>query len=215
MVHVFSNLEEVDDGFPPMCDMTFEIIDKDYDDSASAWRLAFRADSTPYEPVGFYAVIPVSGWQEQVDGEDDDAFHSFWGSVTLHSRGVQSDRLLALMADYYDIAASQVMKPNLLNKIFSRTNDAMAKTWKFPSSVDCLAVGIASNPALIEDEPIRMKLFFDEGVENGRYAEVFFNVDLPEGFGALNEKDEEYRVDLIHWLSLPGNVAANPYAIRR
>ena len=60
-----------------------------------------------------------------------------------------------------------------------------------------------------------MKLFFDEGVENGRYAEIFFNVDLTEGFGALNEKDEEYRVDLIHWLSLPGNVTANPNAIRR
>lgn len=59
-----------------------------------------------------------------------------------------------------------------------------------------------------------MKLFFDQGVENGRYAEVFFNVDMLEGFAALNEKDEEYRADLIHWLSLPGDVIANPYTSR-
>jgi hypothetical protein len=56
-----------------------------------------------------------------------------------------------------------------------------------------------------------MKLFFDEGIENGRYAEIFLNIDLPEGYAALNEKDEEYREDLIHWLSRPDAVVANPY----
>jgi hypothetical protein len=76
-------------------------------------------------------------------------------------------------------------------------------------------VGINSNPALIADEVIHMKLFLEDGVENGRYAEVFFNVDMSEGFAALNDKDEEYRTDLIHWLSLPGDVVANPYAGQR
>lgn len=212
MVHVFSNLEDMDDGLPPMCDMTFKIIDKEYDQSVSSWRFAFRADATPYEPVGFNAVIPVSGWREQVDGEGEEAFHSFWGAVTLQSRGLESDRLLALMADYYDIPELSAIKPNLLSNAFARRNDVLARSWKFAHSIECFAVGISSDPALVADEPIRMKLFFDQGVENGRYAEVFFDVDMPEGFATLNEKDQEYRADLIHWLSLPGNVTANPYA---
>jgi hypothetical protein len=57
-----------------------------------------------------------------------------------------------------------------------------------------------------------MKLFLDDGMKDGRYAEVFLNVDMPQGFAALNEKDESYRTDLVHWLSLPGSVMANPYA---
>ena len=214
MVHVFCNLEEPDGGLAPMCDMTFEIVEKEYDAAISAWRLAFRADATPYEPVGFGAVIPVSGWDEQVDGEGDETFHSFWGPVTLQSRGRESDRLLALMADYYGIAAPPE-KQSLFSKIFSSKSDASAATWNFADSINCLAVGIASNPALIADDAIRLKLFFDDGIENGRYAEVFLDVDLHAGFATLNEKDEEYRSDLVHWFSIPGDVTANPYARER
>ena len=74
MVHVFSNLEDMDDGLPPMCDMTFKIIDKEHDQSVSSWRFAFRADATPYEPVGFNAVIPVR-WSR--------LFGQFGGEVKL------------------------------------------------------------------------------------------------------------------------------------
>lgn len=212
MVHIFCQLEEVDDDFPPMCDMTFEIVEKAYDEAASSWRLAFRADALPYEPVGFDAIIPVSGWREQVDGEGDEAFCSFWGSVTLQSRGDESDRLLALIADYYGIPTPQAEEQSLLSKLFRNKDHALSAAWKFASSIECLAVGIDSNPALIAEDVIRMKLFFDDGVENGRYAEVFLNVDMSQGLAALNEKDEDYRTDLVHWLSLPGNVNANPYA---
>jgi hypothetical protein len=212
MTHVFCRLEEPDDDFLPMCDMTFEIVEKKYDAAASVWQLAFRADATPYEPVGFGAIIPITGWREQVNGEGDEAFHSFWGPVTLHSRGEQSDRLLSLMADYYEIPAPKELNQNVLSKILGRKHDA---TWKFSNSIECLAVGIESNPALIAKELIRMKLFFDDGIENGHYAEVFFDVDMPEGFVALNEKDEDYRTELVHWLSLPGPLTANPYSHRR
>lgn len=211
MIHVFCHLEDVGDGLPPMCDMSFEIIEKKYDESVSSWHLAFRADATPYAPVGFGAIIPVAGWHEQVDGEGDQAFHSFWGPVTLLSRGDESDRLLALLASYYDVPAPVRAKPGVLGKSFNH-KDAQVPTWRFADSIECLAVGIASNPARIADEMIRMKLFFDDGMDNGRYAETFFNVDMPQGFASLNEKDVDYRNDLVHWLSLPGNVVANPYA---
>ncbi len=210
-MHVFCNLEHSEDDLPPLCDMTFEIVDRVYDERASIWRLGFRADATPYEPVGFNADIPVIGWKEQIDGEGDGAFHSFWGPVTLRSRGHESDRLLALLADYYGELPPAEKSNGWLTKLFLSSDTLLATGWTFSKSIECLAVGIQSNPALIAENVIHMKLFFDDGVENGHYAEIFLDVDLPQGFSALNEKDEEYRAELTHWFSRPGNVNANPY----
>jgi len=211
MVHVFCQLEDAGDDLPPMCDMTFDIVEKSYDDARSCWRLSFRADATPSAPVGFDAIIPVSGWREQVHDEGDDAFHSFWGPVTLCSRGVESDRLLALLADYYGVPAPPPATRGLLTRILNCKEIGIAPASQFARCIECFAVGLNSNPALIADEAVHLKLFLDDGIENGRYAEVFLNVDIPGGVAELNEKDEDYRTDLVHWLSLPGDVIANPY----
>ncbi|MBX7495147.1 hypothetical protein K3172_04660 [Qipengyuania sp. 6B39] len=192
--------------------MSFEIVEKIFVEKEGVWKLGLCADAAPYQPVGFYADIPTVGWNEQVDGEGDDAFHSFWGPVTLRSRGEDSDRMLALLAEYYGASSPRQTSQGWLPKLFRRDDKLLAQGWTFPQTINCLAVGIESNPALIADEAVRMKLFFDDGLENGHYAEVFLEIDLPRGLGALNEKDEEYRDELIHWLSRPGNVDANPYS---
>lgn len=210
-MHVFCNLEDTGDDLPPLCDMTFKIVERTYDERASTWRLSFLADATPYEPVGFAVDITVIGWKEQIDGDEDDAFHSFWGPVILRSRGHDSDRLLALLADYYGIPPSPSRRNGWLPKPLRSRDTLLMSGWTFSQSIECLAVGIESNPALIADQVVHMKLFFDDGMENGHYAEVFFDIDLPRGLCALNEKDKEYRTEVIHWLSLPGHVKANPH----
>lgn len=211
-MHVFGNLEGLGDGRPPLCDMSFEIVDRFYNDHESTWRLGLRADAAPYQPVGFDAEIPTFGWNERINGEGDDAFHSFWGPVTLHSRGPDSDRMLALLADYYGASSPQNKSNGWLTKLFRSEDTLLASGWRFSQTINCFAVGIQSNPALIADRAVRMKLFFDDGFENGHYAEVFLDIDLPRGLGALNEKDEEYRDELIYWLSRAGKVNANPYS---
>ncbi|MCJ2187281.1 hypothetical protein [Novosphingobium beihaiensis] len=192
--------------------MTFEIIEREYDETAYVWRLGFRADATPYQPVGFDAEIPVSGWRKQIGNVENEAFPTFWGSISLHSRGAESDRLLGLLASYYNIPAPEAEKHSLFQKIFGNKSDTLAATWKFANRIECFAVGINSDPALITDDVVRLKLFLEDGIPNGRFAEIFFNIDMPQGFAALDEKDEEYRIDLVHWLSLPGQVNANPYS---
>ena len=215
MLHVFCNLEESEGDDLPMCDMTFEVVAREYNRAASSWRLNFRADAAPYPyPVGFAATIPMLGWHEQVDGEGEEAFHSYWGSVTLHSRGQESDALLTLMADYFGFPPYEPARKSMLSKLLGRKDEPATVTRRFADTVQCVAVGIASNPALLEDEAISMKLFLDDGVKNGRYAEIFFNLSLQQGFAALNEKDEEYRGDLMHWLSLPGDVVARPSEVK-
>ncbi|MCX5577236.1 hypothetical protein [Kaistia terrae] len=212
MIHVFSNLEEPGDGLAPMCDLTFDIVEAVYDEAGSCWRLEFRADATPHEPVGFMAIIPVSGWREQIDFDGDDALYSFWGSITLCSCGIQSDRLLALIAEHYGIPTSRPKSRWPLVNFFARNDRDIATRWKFANSIECLAVGINTDPAFIADGLVRMKLFLDDGIEDGRYAEVFLKVDLSIGLAALSEKDEAYRADLVRWLSFPGNVVAKPVA---
>ena len=207
-MHVFCNLEDLDDGLPPLCDMTFEIVNRLYDKRASTWRLGFRANASPYEPVGFSADIPMVGWEEQIDYDDGDPIHSFWGPVTLRSRGPESDRMLALLADHYGQSPPPKKNNGWLPKLFRPDDILLGMGWAFSQTIDCLAVGIQSNPALIADHSVHLKLFFDDGLENGHYAEVFLDVDLSRGICGLNEKDEEYRADLIHWFSRPGHVSA-------
>lgn len=210
-MHVFCNLEDLDDGELPLCDMTFEIVGKIFDEQAMTWRLDFQADATPHQPVGFSADIPIVGWDQQVDNQDGEAFYSFWGPVTLRSRGNESDRLLALLAEYYGCPPPSPQRSNWLGKLVQITDKLLAKGWKLSSQIDCLAVGIQSDPALIAEEPVRLKLFFDDGERDGHYAEIFLNIDVPSGYCALNEKDEAYRQEAVHWLSRPGHVKANPY----
>jgi hypothetical protein len=194
-----------------MCDMTFEIVESRFDEERQEWTLDCRADAKPSGTVGCRAIIPIAGWREQVDGEGEDAFHSFWGPVQLSSLGADSDRLIALIADYFDIPPQGNAKPGLLGSFLAKRNPS----WTFVSEIECLAVGIQSDPARLSDDVIHMKLFMDDGQESGRYAEIFLNVDLPGGYLAVNEKDEEYRTDLVHWLSQQGPVNANPHEEHR
>jgi hypothetical protein len=207
VIHVFCNLEEEPGDDLPMCDMTFEIAEQRFDEANNCWRLRCKADADPCGVVGFDLDIPMTGWNEQVDGEGDDAFHSFWGQVRLHSVGPESDQLIALMADYYGIAPGNRPTGGLLGRLLKSP-----ACREFVSDIDCLCVGIASDPRTIEAGPIHMKMFFDDGVENGRYAEVFLDVDLLSGFVMMNEKDEEYRADLVHWLSGLAGKNANPHS---
>ena len=53
MIDLFCNRENL-----PMCNLTFDIVDRKYDDSAKCWNLSFRADGGLYGIVGFGATIP-------------------------------------------------------------------------------------------------------------------------------------------------------------
>jgi hypothetical protein len=206
VIDIFCNLEQEPGDDHPFCDMTFEIVDKRFDERCDSWRINCRADAGSVGPVGFGCEIPMTGWKEQVDGEGEDAFHSYWGHVRLTSLGSESDRLVRVMADFYGLTSPGETEGGMLTRLFRKS----PKDRTFAPEIVCLAVGIASDPRNIEDDTIHTKLFFDEGTEGGRYAEVFLNVDLEAGLVALNEKDEEYRADLVHWMTMPGRVIADP-----
>jgi hypothetical protein len=61
----------------------------------------------------------VIGWKEQIDGDEDDAFYSFWGPVTLLTFGHESNKLLALLVEYYWIPSSSNKRLGCLSQIFN------------------------------------------------------------------------------------------------
>ena len=71
-----------------------------------------------------------------------------------------------------------------------------------PLSLSFTAVALAGNPARIDTEIVKFKLFHETGStdeeEGPEYFELFLNVDLPSGFVELNEKDTDFRSGVLN-----------------
>ena len=50
-------------------------------------------------------------------------------------------------------------------------------------------------------DSLNSKCFFDENNEQNLYSEIFLNPNLKNGTLELNEKDEEYRMNIVKLLS--------------
>ena len=62
------------------------------------------------------------------------------------------------------------------------------------------ALALSGDPTSLASGPVKLKLFFDPG-SPARYAEVYLNIDVPTGTVELNEKDPDYRENLVRALS--------------
>jgi hypothetical protein len=192
MIDLFCNRENL-----PMCNLTFEVVDRKYDEISECWNLSFRADGSLFGVVGFGATIPASGWQTQTATAEGATFNVYWNRVILHSCGHESDRLLDVLVECYGYSACREDESSIFYKIY----DEMG-LWFFVYAIDCVCAGIQVDPVRIEQEALRLKLFFTTEAEDDHYAEIFLDIDLPNGTAGLNEKDTAYRADLLHWLAV-------------
>jgi hypothetical protein len=71
----------------------------------------------------------------------------------------------------------------------------------FLTRVNAQVVGLANDPANIENQPIKMKFFLNSDGPDELYSEVFVNVDLKRRVLEFNEKDPEFRGALVKSLS--------------
>lgn len=75
------------------------------------------------------------------------------------------------MAKHYGVSSKENKVFGWLNKFIKPGDSRLPSGWVFPDSITCLALGLESNPARIADESVRLQLFFDDGIENAKYAE--------------------------------------------
>jgi hypothetical protein len=63
--------------------------------------------------------------------------------------------------------------------------------------LDLTSIALDGNPILIESEHLNFKVFHDDEDKLGLYFEMFLHVDIPSGYVRIDEKDEEYRENVV------------------
>ena len=102
--------------------------------------------------------------------------------ISLQSIGQESDNFLHALSKIYGINSN------------AKFSSKIIKSTTFP-----LNNNIAD---LNKSEYYKFKVFFnDQEEENEKYAEIFININLQQNFIEFNEKDNEYRANIIKTFS--------------
>jgi hypothetical protein len=192
-VDALSELEDFDEA-APCCDLVFDIIEHDIfeqnpDSGTVAWIKGRALANLRGEVIGFGFEIPLNTWhvsRNQKPGEP--RFH--WSQINLATIGEATDKLVSSYAIWFH---RQEMR------------------WPAASRFPCGAVALEDGPPDPLQRKANFKLFFeiDDGdaapevltEESSPYAELFFNVDLHARRAWLREKDPEYRLPLLRFLT--------------
>jgi len=150
-------------------------------------------------------------------------------SLTITAQGTHRNRTCGL-----EITVKSGMKPGLVGDEIDKTAfypqgiivrsvagttrhlaDVFSEVYITPvgkadslSQLDFTSFALDSDPTLIETEHLNFKVFHDDRDTLGLYFEMFLHIDIPEGFIRLDEKDEEYRANVVKsFAALPSNPA--------
>jgi hypothetical protein len=63
--------------------------------------------------------------------------------------------------------------------------------------LDLTSFALDGDPMLIETEHLNFKVFHDDEDKLGLYFEMFLHIDIPSGYVRFDEKDEEYRGNVV------------------
>jgi hypothetical protein len=100
--------------------------------------------------------------------------------IEIYSIGKESDKLI-----------------EVISKLYGETKKTKFTTEKLTFT----AFPLNREKAILENGKFSFKVFYDENNEQNLYAEFFINPDLKNGTIELNEKDEEYRMNIVNLLS--------------
>ena len=84
-----------------------------------------------------------------------------------------------------------------LADVFSEVYITPARDGKPLRQLDLTSIALDGDPMLIETEHLNFKVFHDDEDKLGLYFEMFLHVDIPSGYVRFDEKDEEYRENVV------------------
>lgn len=126
--------------------------------------------------VGFNIKL-LPNWNPQPIEGMEGSF--YWGEAYFKSNGSITTAFIEELASLYGAQISNLVVPD---------------------TVYAQVVGLACNPENIENEPCKMKFFFNSEGDESVYSEIFINIDLQNRVLEFNEKDMEYRAPLLRSL---------------
>ena len=207
-IDALSEIEDIGEGQKPWCDLVFDVLDTELYELPLEWKdgeviIQFekgmaKADFKG-ETIGFAFYIPRNGWHPS-ENERPDLPTLFGSSIILESIGAETDRLVACYADWFDHPALRA-----------------PATAQLLCGAVCLEIG----PPLLDSEKCHFKLFLEpppddepegeessdeqhqgnEETEDGPYAELFLNVDFPNRRAWLREKDPDFRLPVLEFMT--------------
>ncbi len=104
----------------------------------------------------------------------------FRGQVDFESTGSDSDRLVQVMDQLYEISLNP---------------EGMAA-----GPIQFTAISLQGDPRDLWAGPVKIKLFI-ESEDEERYGELYTNIDMQDGTLEVREKDVSYRKSVIRALS--------------
>lgn len=138
------------------------------------WDLICKAN---YEgQVVGIRIYVLEGLEPGIVGDGLDNTKFVREAVKIESIGEESNNFIKIVSKLYGQDESQ-----------SFTNESLVYTI-FP---------LNEAKANLENGRFKFKLFFDDNDEMGLYSEMYLNPDFPNGTIELNEKDEDYRKNII------------------
>jgi hypothetical protein len=168
---VTSEEEEEEDGFH---DLVFYIQEhKRLPDGSQSIR---GSATHKGRPLGLEVVLSLK-WQAGSLGKDLPVV-TYSGIVTYRSTGPDSDAFVQVLDELYGTKVSPM---------------AMRRETQFTG------ISLAGNPGDLTKGPVKIKLFFESG-EQDDYAELFTNIDVAAHRLEINEKDEDYRSQVLRAL---------------
>ncbi|APV48832.1 hypothetical protein BWI17_03555 [Betaproteobacteria bacterium GR16-43] len=145
-----------------------DFVDVDMGIKSSAGQSFVAWSTYKGKPVSFQVELGVK-WEAMPGGPVTMSM----GTVTLRSRGAESDAFVQGLAELYGQPSAKL---------------------KMAPEVRFTALSLKGTPGDIAGKPLELKLFF-EG--KGPRAEAYGNIDIARGRFEFHEKDPEYRSALV------------------
>jgi hypothetical protein len=199
-IDALSELETFEDR-KPWCDLVFDVvehrvIERRQDTAPVSWIEGRAVADMRGVLIGFGFEVPLTTWHVSGKREPGDP-EFYWSRINLVKTGSVTDELVVVYTDWFDLAEMR--------------GPAAAR-------FECGAVSLEDGPPDLLQRKTHCKLFFEappdptapesEEEGNARYAELFFNIDLIAKRAWLLEKDPEYRLPLLRFLT--GEWPTNP-----
>lgn len=168
LIEITSNQEE-EDGWQ---DLIFSITEKK--NESNIWNL--KCEGVHGGVVVGFRIYINEGIDAGINEDGIDSTKFIVDGIRIESIGEKSDKLIEIMSSIYKQPIVKKFTQTKLNyTIFPLNNEK----------------------AILENGRFKFKLFFDDNDEQGLYSELYINPNLPNGTLELNEKDEDYRENII------------------
>ncbi len=173
LIELTSNQDE-EEGWQ---DLIFTVANKELQTNGY-WNITCKATHKG-SVVGFRIFI-LEGIEAGIMNNDIDNSKFVRDAVRIEGIGDESDELITVMSMLY----GETIVDNFTDESLNYT--------VFP---------LNQQKADLDSGYFKFKLFFDDTEELGLYSELYLNPNFPNGTIELNEKDEEYRGNIIKHMS--------------